>query len=75
MIDLFQKTKFEYTGHSEGHVGTTQPTCNYHSNIYIACVTNMGFEFYTRPQQDIVLHQTTTRPIPILIGGEFQQPV
>ena len=31
-------------------------------------VTKMGFEFYTRPQQDIVLPQTTTRHISILIG-------
>jgi len=28
----------------------------------------MGFEIYTRPQQDIVLHQTTRRHISILIG-------
>jgi len=41
---------------------------NIYSIIHCASVTNMGFEFYTRPQQDIVLPQTTARYISILIG-------
>ena len=41
---------------------------------YIANVHEyMGFEFYTRPQQDTALPQTTTRHISMLIGWEFQQ--
>jgi len=36
--------------------------------VVVTIVTNMGFEFNTRPQQDIVLPQTTTRHISILIG-------
>ena len=47
-----------------------------YKHVYVfVSVTNMGFEFYTRPQQGIVLPQTTTIHISILIGWEFQQHV